>query len=417
MIDISDCSSWTEAVAPRRDDPVLFLHPPKSAGMTVLSFFRLNQSGDNFVNLSRDSGGVAANTPRYLQTRIGGGHLVYGVHHQLRRPLNYVTILRDPLQRQISHFHYVRTGKNGVMSEGCSVSSEESLVYRGAITLEEWVENSLQETNLLVKMLSGKAPNERSLAEAKANIESGRIFAGLAEDMESYLLLLCGRTGLSRPFHFDTNRTRTIEKSDSPSPAAIASFKHLNRLDYELFEFVKLRTRCLVAELPDFFEKALTDVRVIQRRIDHLANPHEHNYIDRGFDAGFLSRVCDCIGGGVESIDRCIEALRPLLGSQPPFHHGFVDDVSNGVVTGWAVNLEAPGERLLIEIRSAAEVIATGWTDLPRPDVSQAGFGNGGSGFSIKLPEGFSDDFVVGIRGAFDGLQHAGPWKLGWNCC
>jgi len=93
--------------------PTFLIHPPRSGGSTVISFFDLNKGKDQFVVFECDREGWDKCRARLLETLIGDGHQPYGIHRSLKAPLSYYTILRDPLARQISHYRYALNGKNG----------------------------------------------------------------------------------------------------------------------------------------------------------------------------------------------------------------------------------------------------------------------------------------------------------------
>ncbi len=66
-------------------------------------------------------------------------------------------------------------------------------------------------------------------------------------------------------------------------------------------------------------------------------------------------------------------------------HAGFVDDVEPGVVTGWALNLRRPSERVSLDLLLDGEVVETVMADQPRPDLAAHGMGDGFSAFRLAL--------------------------------
>ncbi|WP_429362253.1 hypothetical protein [Paraburkholderia sp. MM5496-R1] len=136
--------------------PAFFIHPPKCGGSTVISFFDLNKGNDQFISFVWDQDGWGNCRAKLLETQVGGGHLPYGIHRMIKHPVNYCTILRDPLARQISHYWYAANGKNGEVTRGVSVSTPEALAQQGVLSLDEWVSESLGGKNLFVHMLSGE---------------------------------------------------------------------------------------------------------------------------------------------------------------------------------------------------------------------------------------------------------------------
>ncbi len=66
-------------------------------------------------------------------------------------------------------------------------------------------------------------------------------------------------------------------------------------------------------------------------------------------------------------------------------HAGFVDDVEPGVISGWAVNLRKPLERVSLDLLIGGEIVDTVVADQPRPDLAIHGLGDGFSAFRLTL--------------------------------
>ncbi|MEC5407863.1 chondroitin 4-O-sulfotransferase [Paraburkholderia sp. MPAMCS5] len=399
--------------------PTFFIHPPKSGGSTVISFFDLNKGKGQFVNFEWDRQGWDRCRAQLLETHVGGGHQSYGIHRSLKTPLAYCTILRDPLARQISHYRYALNGKNGEVARGASVSATEALVRRGALSLDEWVSESLGGRNVFVQMLSGHpSPNELSLEVAQANLRQHFSAVGTCEDMSEFLLRLCGRAGLKLPFYFETNITSGSSKDIGQlSDTAREKFIEDNSLDYGIVEFARRQIQCDRQKSGSAFIPALELVKVIQAEINQLENPYLHSSVVFGFDQAFLAKVLGVIGrfdlAPIEEYLQSVQNETPLLADM---YDGFVDSVRDGVVSGWAVNLSRPEEKVLLEVRVGADVIASGLSGEHRPDVANAGYPSAYAGFSIALPSDAPDGFHVALAHSAERLHNAGVWRQGWHC-
>jgi hypothetical protein len=66
---------------------------------------------------------------------------------------------------------------------------------------------------------------------------------------------------------------------------------------------------------------------------------------------------------------------------------GRVDELRNNKVYGWAYNSEKPSEHLVIRIMQGPQVIASGVANLMRPDLPEAGIGDGDHAFEILVPQ------------------------------
>lgn len=65
---------------------------------------------------------------------------------------------------------------------------------------------------------------------------------------------------------------------------------------------------------------------------------------------------------------------------------GCLDVATPDRVSGWAIDLRDPGRRVALEVTVGRGVVARGTAALPRPDLRQAGLGDGRCGFEIALP-------------------------------
>ena len=205
--------------------PLFFIHPPKSCGTTVRTFFDLNLGSDQFSDFMRHRPRWNDCKSKFTGTKFGGGHLSFGYHRVLKMAVDYTTILREPLARQISHFHYARSGKNGEVTRGVPVSLTEAGVMRGDISIDEWVSESYDDLNLFTKMVSGHPnPDTTSLQVAKNNLRAHFLTVGTCEDMSSYFLRLCATGGLQMPFFVEANRAHPKPLASPVSEAAKCKF-------------------------------------------------------------------------------------------------------------------------------------------------------------------------------------------------
>jgi hypothetical protein len=399
--------------------PLFFIHPPKSGGSTVISFFDLNKGKGQFVNFEWDGERWEHCGARLMATGVGGGHHPYGMHCLLKQPLRYCTILRDPLARQISHYWYAFNGKNGEVERGAGVSATEALVRRGVLSLDDWVSESLAGKNLFVHMLSGHATaNEASLEVAQAHLREQIGTVGICENMSEFLLRLCGSTGLKLPFYFKTNLTRGSSTKRGPlSEVARQKFVEDNKIDYQLFNYAKRMIAANANEAGAVFANALQQVQLIQAEINQLENPHVHSSMIFGFNEAFLARVQSVIRRfDLTPIEAYLEFAQSRQPEQADLFDGFVDAVHDGVVSGWAVNLARPERPVPLEVRVGTQVVASGRSGEYRPDVAAAGYASSHTGFSIPLPAGIPDGFHIAIANSPEYLHNAGTWRCGWHC-
>ncbi|MBN3808178.1 chondroitin 4-O-sulfotransferase [Paraburkholderia sp. Ac-20347] len=399
--------------------PIFFVHPPKSGGSSVLSFFAINNGPEGFARFVWDEPGWPAMMEELRRTGVGGGHQNYGFHVLNKTPLDYVTIFRDPLQRQISHYWYAVTGKNGDIEQGfASISHAEALVRAGRITLDDWVAGSHDGGNIFVKMLSGRAvADDEAFCLAKENIEHRFLAVGDCADVSEFLLLLCARSKFDLPFYFPTNVTKAGgEKRVPVSQWAKDKFAADNALDYKLFDFAKAQLAEDIKSLGEGFLAALEAVRKVQDVINRLENPYRYASSESGFDGGYIAEVREVIlQSDLTAINDFLASARSRYRETGDFVDGTVDSVEHGVVSGWALNLARPESIVELEILAGGRVVATGRTGAARPDVAAAGYMSSNTGFRIELPPEAGSEFVIRVVGSHENIRGGGHWFQGWH--
>src|SRR5207249_5331452 len=93
------------------DSPVIvFVHVPKTGGMTLHSILSRQLHGVFAESMDEVQAALNALDETELdRLELVAGHVPYGVHEFLRRPVTYVTLLREPVERVVSHYWFVRT--------------------------------------------------------------------------------------------------------------------------------------------------------------------------------------------------------------------------------------------------------------------------------------------------------------------
>lgn len=97
QLDASDCKT------------ILYMHMTKTAGGTLKDAFRRAYADDEIQFHYPDAVGFDANGNYGEARSIVFGHFIFGFHTMLCHPAQYVTILRNPGQRNISHYFHLRS--------------------------------------------------------------------------------------------------------------------------------------------------------------------------------------------------------------------------------------------------------------------------------------------------------------------
>ncbi len=101
----------------RNREAVIFLHVPKTAGTTLNRLieweYKLPEMYSVDPVLFAWSAAHLRNLPesRLRRTRMFKGHMLFGLHEVLPQSSTYITVLRDPIERVLSAFFFMRTYK------------------------------------------------------------------------------------------------------------------------------------------------------------------------------------------------------------------------------------------------------------------------------------------------------------------
>ncbi len=255
---------WQEAL--------IFIHLPKTAGVTFEQvLLRQYAREEAYAIYPADPGVERFNQlaeARRASIRFLHGHMAFGLHEMLPTRARYVTLLRDPVDRVISHYHYVlRTPQHRLYDR-----------VAGGMDLRSYVESDIsgEVSNGQTARIAGElfVTSEEAtpalLLRAKQHIRDNFLLVGLTERFDETLLLLKKRLGWTAPiFYRKRNVTRGRPAVSSIPAETLRAIERHNELDLELYAFAQGLLAEQIAEEGESFE---TQIRQF-RRLNGLARP------------------------------------------------------------------------------------------------------------------------------------------------
>lgn len=229
------------------DDKVLvFVHIPKAAGSTLHHLLEMQYAPEESF--------ATCSTPRYphndlthfealgedelARIRLLNGHMGYGLHRRLPRPAVYITYLREPVERVLSHYSFERT---------LPQSPVYPYLQSGDMDLKEYVRyytEAAEMDNLQTRMIAGNWHKRgfgpctpAMLDEAKHNLRERFAVIGLAEAFDASYLLLKRYFGWRLTYFSRRNKTRERLYRDHISSDELAYICDHNRFDLELYAY------------------------------------------------------------------------------------------------------------------------------------------------------------------------------------
>ena len=176
----------------QKEQSLIFVHIPKTAGTTLSTIIaRQYRPTDIFVFKSSvplpqaiDDFGKMPESKK-TKFKVIQGHFYYGLHDLLPQKCSYITMLREPVDRLISYYYFIRNWRDHHLHQkAMSMSLVDFTCYSN---ISKWFDNGQ------TRFISGQNPDYRQvssemLKRAKRNIEN-YFLVGLQEYFDESLFL------------------------------------------------------------------------------------------------------------------------------------------------------------------------------------------------------------------------------------
>ena len=243
--------------AARPDHTLVFIHIPKTAGMSLRETLLANRAphpSHRILHPIDDYRALAAMPAEYRRALgLIEGHQYFGAHELVEQPCHYLTMLRDPLERILSYYSFVRSWEPHHLHR---------TINDGALTLLDCLRGKLtvELDNFQVRSLTSLrrihipfgGVTRSMLDEAKAHLDT---FAavGLTDRFAESVDHFCSVFGWPRSpittINVSPRRVRHQDLDDSTLDAIRAS----NDLDQELYEHARLLFAARIGQGPPAF--------------------------------------------------------------------------------------------------------------------------------------------------------------------
>ncbi|MGI8960486.1 MAG: DUF4118 domain-containing protein [Bryobacteraceae bacterium] len=221
-------------------ETVLFMHIPKTGGTAFREAIVGNYSASQVAYLYPDPPGFlfcefgSLPLEQRARFRLVLGHYHFGVHRFLPQKSTYISIVRDPVRRVISHFRYLIEPEKGPDSASPSLLAE--LLERGpTVNLD----------NLMVRCFSGVVKADvppglvnRNVYElAVHNLRTSFKFVGYQERSDEAYAALQAQFGWNRRAALEVvNRGAS---DDGRFESVRKTIEHFNRWDCQLYAEIR----------------------------------------------------------------------------------------------------------------------------------------------------------------------------------
>ena len=192
--------------------------------------------------------------------RLFRGHMPYGLHTYLPQPATYFTLLRDPVERVISYYHFIQRTPGHYLY---------NYVVGQKMSLKTLLESGLpiMMNDAQVRLISGVwadvgygACTTEMLNMARRNLAQSFGVVGLAEQFDATLLQLKQAYGWKQLFYVKENVGRGSQSSHDP--ATLALIRQFNQLDQALYSETQTQFQQQLQQLGTVFQTRLALFRL-----------------------------------------------------------------------------------------------------------------------------------------------------------
>lgn len=243
---------------------LVFLHIGKTGGTTLRNVLEREYPDEAIYEVDDDAVDAAIKRledlppERKRGLRLVQGHVGFGIHEALPQRVQYVTMVRDPVRRILSHYHYIRLNPQHHLHErvaGEGMSLEE--FARGASPVEP--------TGVQVRKLAGLDAGDPvgpdAVDAAISNLEDHFLHVGVTERFDESLLLLKDKISLSSASYARRNQTpKRPTKEDTPE-GTLDVLREETQHEREVYEHANRLLDEDIAEAREDFESRLTRFR------------------------------------------------------------------------------------------------------------------------------------------------------------
>lgn len=249
---------------------LVFVHIPKTAGTTLHKILS-HQYPAGRTWIRHDAGGpwsAAELDPlregSERRPELIMGHLSTGLHRQVAG-VRYLTCLREPVARLVSHYHHALHETDHYLHE---------TVVNRRLDLAAYVRSGLsgELSNGMTRMLAGiedfhgAIPAPSDLQRAKDLMESHFDGVILTERFDEGVLLLAESLGWKTPYYIRRKTGRYSARSTAPDAETRRIIEEHNALDLELYRWARERFEAQVSARPELSGQ----VRRFRRRNRHI---------------------------------------------------------------------------------------------------------------------------------------------------
>lgn len=223
---------------------VVFLHIPKTGGVTMRRLLDRQYTKQRVFRYPAEKPmqvlGQLTSAERQ-NIRCVYGHFRYGVHRHFHRRAVYITMVRDPLDRILSMYYFIRSRpQNKLHHQAKQMSFSQFVTSR-----DPRIRAALN--NHQTRMISGK--RHPDLKKAIENIKRDFVVVGITDMYPESVFMMKQLLGWKDADYTRENVTQNRPKHPRVPDHIVRIIRQNNALDYRLYRFAKNRLQQQIQHL------------------------------------------------------------------------------------------------------------------------------------------------------------------------
>lgn len=257
-----------------KNSAVLFLHIPKTAGSTFHMILHKRYPKKSVCNVfgARYSDKeikefIVLPDSKKKDIALLKGHQPFGLHNYMPKECTYISILRDPVERVISQYYYIKKNAFNPFHEQ---------VEKGGMSLVDFVESgmSIGINNGQCRFFYGDVDkhsygqcDDEMYSKVISNLKEHFIWLGLTERFDESVLILSKLLGWETPPYYIRENVSKIRKpARSIDTDTIETIKKYNNLDIKLHNHANKLLDQHISEIVGF-DQQLEDFKIKNQKI------------------------------------------------------------------------------------------------------------------------------------------------------
>lgn len=240
--------------------PLYFLHIPKTGGTTFQTFLVSHFVDENVCPAHLWNQLLKLSPTQIEQYSLIRGHFYSYLFRYISCPLRYLTLLRDPAERAISHYGHIMRHPDHYLHLRARELNDFGAYLRDPIlatTVTNFQVRSLTFDHDPVAIASTLSVDELAALDLERQLEastprkadedmlelakhrlSQMCFVGISERMDDSILLLCKKLAWQKPEQVESHNINParLRRSDI-SRTDLEYLMKINQADYELYEY------------------------------------------------------------------------------------------------------------------------------------------------------------------------------------